>query len=157
MGYFLGRKRGLLLASLVFILGTGLMLGANGSRGLTLIYVGRVIAGLGIGAASNLTPIYISEIAPPAIRGRLIGLYELGWQAGGLVGFWINYGVSSDMPAGHEQWIIPFAIQLVPAGLFFLGIWYIRESPRWLMGRNRRDEAVANLSVSTHPTSGLNR
>lgn len=150
IGYFLGRKRGLLLASLVFIIGTALMLGASSSRGLTLIYVGRVIAGLGIGCASNLTPIYISEIAPPAIRGRLIGLYELGWQAGGLVGFWINYGVSENMPAevGRRQWIIPFAIQLVPAGAFFLGIWYIRESPRWLLGKNRRDEAIANLSVS---------
>lgn len=65
-----------------------MMLGANASRGLNLLYIGRVIAGLGIGAASNLTPIYISEIAPPAIRGRLIGMYEVGWQFGGLVGFW---------------------------------------------------------------------
>ncbi|KAG5786403.1 hypothetical protein H9Q71_014492, partial [Fusarium xylarioides] len=40
--------------------------------------------------ASNIIPIYISELAPPAIRGRLVGLYELGWQIGGLVGFWIN-------------------------------------------------------------------
>jgi MFS family permease len=62
IGYFFGRKRGLLIASLVFIIGTAMMLGANGSRGLNLIYVGRVIAGMGIGCASNLTPIYISEV-----------------------------------------------------------------------------------------------
>jgi hypothetical protein len=61
IGYFVGRKRGLLISSLVFIIGTSIMLGANGSRGLNLIYIGRVIAGLGIGCASNLTPIYISE------------------------------------------------------------------------------------------------
>ena len=61
IGYFLGRKRGLLVSSLVFIIGTSMMLGANGSRGLNLIYIGRVIAGMGIGCASNLTPIYISE------------------------------------------------------------------------------------------------
>ena len=61
IGYFLGRKRGLLIASLAFIVGTSIMLGDNGSRGLNLIYVGRVIAGMGIGCASNLTPIYISE------------------------------------------------------------------------------------------------
>lgn len=92
-GHFLGRKRGLLIASTVFILGAGLMLGANGARGLGLIYGGRVLAGFGVGMASNLTPIYISELAPPAIRGRLVGLYEFGWQIGGLVGFWINVSI----------------------------------------------------------------
>ena len=89
-GHFLGRRTGLQIFAALFILGAGLMLGANGQRGLGLIYGGRVLAGFGIGGASNLTPIYISELAPPAIRGALVGLYELGWQLGGLVGFWIN-------------------------------------------------------------------
>ncbi len=71
------------------------MLGTNGKRGLGLLYAGRVLAGVGVGGASNLTPIYISELAPPAIRGRLVGLYEMGWQIGGVVGFWINVGVFS--------------------------------------------------------------
>lgn len=90
LGHFWGRKIALLISALVFILGAGLMLGANGDRGLGLIYAGRVLAGLGVGAGSNITPIYISELSPPAIRGRLVGVYELGWQVGGLVGFWIN-------------------------------------------------------------------
>jgi MFS family permease len=90
IGHFWGRRIGLLVAGLVFILGAGLMLGVNGDRGLGLLYAGRVLAGLGVGAGSNITPIYISELAPPAIRGRLVGVYELGWQVGGLVGFWIN-------------------------------------------------------------------
>jgi MFS family permease len=60
------------------------MLAADGARGLGPIYGGRIVAGLGIGAASNLTPLYISEIAPPAIRGQLVGMYELGWQSGSL-------------------------------------------------------------------------
>jgi MFS family permease len=93
IGQLWGRKKGLMFAGMVFVLGAGLMLGATGERGLGLLYGGRVIAGLGIGCASNLTPIYIAEVAPPAIRGRLVGLYELGWQIGGLVGFWINYGL----------------------------------------------------------------
>lgn len=94
IGHFWGRKKGLMIAALVFILGAGLMLGANGDRGLGLIYAGRVLAGLGVGAGSNITPIYISELSPPAIRGRLVGVYELGWQVGGLVGFWINVSSS---------------------------------------------------------------
>lgn len=89
-GHFFGRRWGLMASALVFFLGAGLMLGANGDRGLGLIYGGRVLAGIGVGAGSNLCPIYISEMAPPAIRGRLVGVYELGWQLGGVVGFWIN-------------------------------------------------------------------
>ena len=83
--YFLGRKKSLWVYSMVFILGAGLMLGANGNRGLGLIYGGRVLAGLGVGGASMVVPIYIAEIAPPAVRGALVGIYELGWQIGGLV------------------------------------------------------------------------
>ena len=86
LGTLLGRKIGLLITALVFCLGAGVMLAANGARGLGPIYAGRIIAGLGIGAASNLTPLYISEIAPPAIRGQLVGMYEIGWQIGGIVG-----------------------------------------------------------------------
>jgi MFS family permease len=95
IGHFWGRRMGLMSAAIIFVLGAGLMLGANGSRGLGLIYAGRVLAGLGVGAGSNLTPIYISELSPPAIRGRLVGVYELGWQVGGLVGFWINVSAPS--------------------------------------------------------------
>ena len=84
--HYLGRKITLLVFAAVFVLGAGLMLGATGEKGLGLIYAGRVLAGLGVGGASMATPIYISEIAPSAVRGRLVGIYELGWQIGGLVG-----------------------------------------------------------------------
>ena len=86
-GHYFGRRWGLFIFAGVFILGAGMMLGANAERGLGLIYGGRVLAGIGVGAASNLSPIFCSEISPPAIRGRLVGLYEMGWQIGGLVGF----------------------------------------------------------------------
>jgi MFS family permease len=88
--FFLGRVRGLAVFSAIFTVGAAMMLGANGQRGLGLIYGGRVLAGIGVGGCSNLAPIYISEISPPAIRGRLVCMFEFGWQIGGLVGFWIN-------------------------------------------------------------------
>ncbi|KAK5091177.1 hypothetical protein LTR05_001357 [Lithohypha guttulata] len=144
-GHFLGRKKGLAIFAAIFTLGAGLMLGVNGDRGLGLLYGGRVLAGIGVGGASNLSPIFCAEIAPPAIRGRLVGLYELSWQIGGLVGFWINYGVDQTMAPSHRQWIIPFAVQLIPAGMLFGGIFLIKESPRWLFMRGRRQEGIRNL------------
>lgn len=98
-GHFFGRKVGIQVFSMLFVVGSALMLGANGQRGLGLIYGGRVLAGIGVGGTSNLSPIYVSEIAPPAIRGRLVGLYELSWQIGGLVGFWINVRLSLEHPS----------------------------------------------------------
>lgn len=95
--FFMGRTSGLAIFSAIFTLGAGLMLGANGDRGLGLIYAGRVLAGIGVGGTSNLAPIYISEISPPAIRGRLVCMFELGWQIGGLVGFWINVSIHQDL------------------------------------------------------------
>lgn len=144
--YYVGRRRSLWVYSMIFILGAGIMLGANGQRGLGLIYAGRVLAGFGVGGCSMIVPIYISELAPPAVRGRLVGIYELGWQIGGLVGFWINYGLTETMAPSHKQWIIPFAVQLIPAGLLFIGSFWIRESPRWLLSKNRREQALKNLS-----------
>nr|Q4U3U6.1 RecName: Full=Quinate permease; AltName: Full=Quinate transporter [Neurospora africana]AAY41161.1 qa-y [Neurospora africana] len=144
--YFLGRRRSLIAFSVVFIIGAAIMLAADGQRrGVDPIIAGRVLAGIGVGGASNMVPIYISELAPPAVRGRLVGIYELGWQIGGLVGFWINYGVNTTMAPTRSQWLIPFAVQLIPAGLLFLGSFWIPESPRWLFANGRREEAIKVL------------
>ncbi|KAM0472637.1 hypothetical protein ACHAPX_008598 [Trichoderma viride] len=143
--YFLGRRKSLLMFAALFMIGAGMMLGANGSRGLGLIIGGRVVAGFGVGGCSNMTPIYISELAPPAVRGRLVGLYELGWQIGGLVGFWITYGVNTTMAPSNTQWLIPFAVQLIPGGLLLIGAIFIPESPRWLFLKSKREEALKIL------------
>lgn len=146
LGWFFGRRIGLMVTAAVFCLGAGLMLGADGERGLGLIYAGRIIAGLAIGAASNLTPMYIAEIAPTAIRGRLVGLYELGWQIGGIIGFWINYAVNLHIKNPRAQWLWPFGVQLIPGGLFLMGALFLKESPRWLLSKGRDDQALKNLA-----------
>lgn len=143
--HFLGRRKSLFIFAGIFLVGAGIMLAASAERGLGTILAGRVLAGIGVGGASNMVPIYISELAPPAVRGRLVGIYELGWQIGGLVGFWINYGVNTTLAPTRSQWLIPFAVQLIPGGLLFLGVLWIKESPRWLFANGRRQEAMANL------------
>jgi len=154
--YFLGRKKSLWIFSAVFIVGAAMMLGATGAKGLGLIIGGRVLAGVGVGGASMIVPIYISELAPPAIRGRLVGIYELGWQLGGLVGFWINYGISETLKPSHSQWLIPFAVQLIPGGLLAIGSFWLKESPRWLLSKGRRDEALKNLAwIRNLPTDHI--
>ncbi|CEH17295.1 quinate permease [Ceraceosorus bombacis] len=145
-GVYLGRKWGLFAASLIFNVGSIIMTIASNNTGLGPIYGGRAIAGLAIGMASNLAPTYLSEIAPTAIRGRLIGMWEVGWQVGAIIGFWINYGVKQHQPdTSDSQWRIPYGFQLVPGALLLFGTLTMIESPRWLLTRGREEEAVRNL------------
>lgn len=80
----IGRRKTIMIAALVFLLGGTLMTAARGS--IDMVYGGRLIAGLGIGASSLTVPVYISETAPPSIRGRLIGIFEIASQGGGMLG-----------------------------------------------------------------------
>ncbi|GEQ68002.1 hypothetical protein JCM33374_g1668 [Metschnikowia sp. JCM 33374] len=144
--YYLGRKIPLIIAATTITIGSAIMLAASSSTGLGPIYAGRVIAGLAVGFSTNLTPVYLSEISPPAIRGRIIALYEIGWRIGDLVGFWINYGIDSHIPNSKKQWFIPFAVQLIPSGMFLAGAIIMKESPRWLMSVNKDEKALQNLT-----------
>ncbi|CAO2653802.1 Nn.00g032130.m01.CDS01 [Neocucurbitaria sp. VM-36] len=127
----IGRKKTMIIASSVFLLGGTLMTASRGS--LDMIYGGRAVAGLGIGASSMVVPVYISETAPPSIRGRLIGIFEIASQGGGMLGFWINYACDRTVNVDRQaQWIIPLAIQLIPGVLLLLGVAWCPESPRYL-------------------------
>ncbi len=150
LGHFMGRKRSLFIAATVFTIGAVIMCIATPKTHLTPIYVGRAIAGLAIGIASNITPMYISEIAPAPARGQVIGLWEIGWQAGGIVGFFINYGVIQTVPSSVKQWRIPFAVQLIPGGMLLIASFFLVESPRWLLSKGRVEEARKNLSFIRH-------
>lgn len=144
--FYLGRRISLIIAATLITVGSAIMLAASSKNGLGPIYAGRVLAGLAVGFSTNLTPVYLSEISPPAIRGRIIALYEIGWRIGDLVGFWINYGIDSHIAKSKTQWFIPFAIQLIPSGMFLAGSVLMRESPRWLFSVNRDDKALDNLT-----------
>lgn len=146
MSYYFGRRLPLIFAAVLITVGSAVMLAASSSIGLGPIYAGRVLAGIAVGMSTNLTVVYISEIAPPAVRGALISSYEIGWRVGDLVGFWISYGVDSTVPKGKTQWFIPFAIQLIPSVLFLVGSIFMKESPRWLFQVGRYEQAMKNLT-----------
>lgn len=86
----------------------------------------------GVGLASGVVPLYVAELAPPAIRGRLVGIYEISVQTGTCVGFWICYGVDKHMAETAVQWVTPFAVQLIPGGLMIIGMMFVPESPRYV-------------------------
>ncbi|TFL00418.1 general substrate transporter [Pterulicium gracile] len=141
-----GRKAGIVFAGVTNIIGAILQLCATSSTGLGIFLAGRVIGGMGVGAVSMVVPIYIAEISPTSIRGRLVGFYELLLQIGGVVGFWIPFAVNLNIPeTDAKQWHIPVALQLIPAGLLILGALYLPESPRWLLKKNRPEHALKNL------------
>lgn len=99
------------------------------------------------GGIAAVCPIYIAEISPPAIRGRLTGFFESSYQVGAVIGFWINYGIVHNIePSSSTAWRIPMGVQLVPAGLLALGIPFLRESPTWLLKRDREEQAYNVLS-----------
>lgn len=144
-----------MLAALVFLLGGTLMTASHGN--LNMIYGGRAIAGLGIGASSLTVPVYIAETAPPSIRGRLIGIFEIASQGGGMLGFWINYATDQTIDVRKQsQWIIPLALQLAPGVVLFFGMFWCPESPRWLARGDNFEGAEKILCTlrglpSSHP------
>jgi MFS family permease len=84
-----GRRLTVMASSAVFLVGATLMTSANGK--MNMVVAGRAVAGLGIGACSLVVPVYISETAPPSIRGRLIGIFEIASQGGGMLGTSLTY------------------------------------------------------------------
>lgn len=140
----LGRKISLMIFTVVFMIGAAIQVGAHHEIGV--IYGGRVIAGLGIGGMSSITPVFVSENAPPQYRGRIAGLFQEFLVIGSTFAYWLGYGVSIHMPANTKQWRVPVAIQLIPGGLMFIGLFFLKESSRWLMKQGRREEAINSLA-----------
>lgn len=139
----LGRRMTVIISDIIFILGAVFCtIGTVPSHSLGLIYAGRLLTGLGVGGIAAVSPIYIAEIAPPAIRGRLTGFFESFYQTGAVIGFWINYGIVHNIDSKNSiAWRIPMAVQLIPAGLLALMIPVLKESPTWLLKRGRDEEA----------------
>ena len=91
-------------------------------------------------------PSYIAELSIPSIRGILTGLFEVAYQIGSVIGFWINYGITQHISGTSSvSWKIPIAFQIVPAGILFIGAFFLHESPLVLMRKERVEDAYKTL------------
>ena len=134
----LGRKKVMILAALLFGLSA---IGTALPRTMVEFNVFRIIGGIGVGVASVVSPMYIAEIAPARMRGRLVLVNQLAIVFGALSSIIVSYFLSFN---GSWRWM--FASECVPVTLLLVGLTFVPESPRWLMEKGRRSEALAVLT-----------
>ncbi|PGG97111.1 hypothetical protein AJ79_09339 [Helicocarpus griseus UAMH5409] len=143
IGDIIGRRRTILYGSLVFFIGGGLQTCATG---IPMMLVGRIIAGLGVGALSTIVPVYQSEISPPHNRGKLACIEFTGNICGYAASVWVDY-FCSYIPNNYA-WRLPLAFQCIMGALLAVGSLIICESPRWLLDNDYDEEGmivIANL------------
>ncbi|GEP98400.1 sugar porter family MFS transporter [Chitinophaga cymbidii] len=134
-----GRKPGLMLAALIFTLSS---LGMAWSSGFTMFVIMRFAAGIGVGMASILSPLYIAEISPAHMRGRNVSINQLTIVIGILVTNLVNYTLADK---GDDAWRWMFGLGAVPSMIFLIGVAWLPESPRWLVGKGRLQQAEQTL------------
>jgi sugar porter (SP) family MFS transporter len=145
-----GRKRLLILAAALFVVTS---LGNALASSFAIFVAWRMLGGVAIGLASNLSPMYIAEISPAEARGRLVAINQLTIVLGILAAQFINWAIVRDLPAGATDefirtswygqagWRWMFALTAVPSLLFFFSMFFVPESPRWLVKNGASDRA----------------
>ncbi|OXG14265.1 monosaccharide transporter [Cryptococcus neoformans Ze90-1] len=139
------RKKAIALGSIWFIIGAIIQ---TTSFSFAQLVVGRFIGGLGVGLLSAVAPMYISEVAPPNIRGALLAMEGATIVIGIVVMFYITYG--SRFIENDWSFRLPFLIQMAPCILLGIGLWKLPYSPRWLAGAGRDADCLAALMRLRH-------
>jgi len=150
-----GRKRLLILAAVIF---AATSLGNALAGSFSVFIAWRIFGGVAIGLASSLSPMYISEVAPAAMRGKLVAINQLTIVVGILLAQVINWYLVRNLPAGatdefikhswfgQQGWRWMFGLTALPALLFFLGMIFVPESPRWLAKNGKAERARSVLN-----------
>jgi len=147
----LGRRNTLfILAALYFVSAIGSALAWNWIS----FIVFRLIGGIGVGASSVVAPMYIAEISPARIRGKMVALTQFNIVFGMLVAYFSNYFISS-LELGMIEWRWMLGVETIPAALFFILLFFIPLSPRWLMAQKRVQEARAVLHACGTDTGNV--
>lgn len=132
-----GRKKMLMIAALIFIVGT---LASSYAMSIHELVYARLVLGFGIGIASFTAPLYISEIAPPQMRGALVSLNQLAVTVGIFVSYFVDEHYAK---TGAWRWM--FGVGTIPAAVLFIGLLFLPDSPRWLCMRGKIVQAFYTL------------
>lgn len=141
-----GRKTVLMITAVLFAVSA---IGSALPENLLQFGIFRFIGGMGIGAASMVSPLYITEVSPARIRGKLVSYYQLAIVIGILIVFFANTLIQA---SGDEAWNVEYGWRymmgtgLIPAVLFLVALFFVPESPRWLTRAGRESEALAVLT-----------
>ncbi|KAK2758199.1 hypothetical protein FQN54_004043 [Arachnomyces sp. PD_36] len=171
----LGRKVSMMVAVVIFTAGSAIQAGAVN---VTMLFLGRAVAGLAVGMLTMVVPLYISEVSISSIRGGLVVLQQFSITFGILASYWIDYGSNyiggtrcapnipytggtAEAPAfdpyndvgldgctgqSEASWRLPLALQIFPAIVLGIGMIFFPDSPRWLLMKDRDDDALATLA-----------
>lgn len=134
----LGRRKMILMAAVVFVVGSVLS-GISPHKGFLFLIGSRILLGLAVGAASALVPAYMSEMAPARLRGRLSGINQTMIVSGMLLSYIVDF-LLKDLPI-TMAWRLMLGLAAVPAIILFLGVLKLPESPRFLIKNNKLDQA----------------
>jgi MFS transporter, SP family, arabinose:H+ symporter len=139
-----GRRRSLLLLALIYLVSA---LGCAAAWSWSALLTFRVLSGLAIGGSSVISPTYIAEISPARFRGRMVGFFQFNVVFGILLAYFSNFYVGL-FHIGAADWRWKLGMAVVPALCFFLALFQIPESPRWLVRQGRREEALNILKAN---------
>ncbi|KAF1954853.1 high affinity glucose transporter [Byssothecium circinans] len=137
-----GRKTTIQIGSAIWCIGSII---SCASQNIGMLIVGRFINGLSVGICSAQVPVYVSELAPPSRRGRVVGAQQWAITWGILIMFYISYGCT--FLEGPTAWRVPWGLQMLPAVVLFLGLILLPESPRWLARHDKWEECHAVLTL----------
>jgi MFS transporter, SP family, arabinose:H+ symporter len=149
LGQKIGGREALRIMAVLYLLSA---LGCALAWSWPVLLAFRLIGGLGIGGSSVLGPVYLAELAPAQLRGRLVGLFQINIVAGILLAYASNYAVASLIDGGHA-WRWQFGVAAIPAFLFLVFLFGIPRSSRWLVTQNRIEEARQVLEMMGTPNS----
>ncbi|KAI1380260.1 general substrate transporter [Hypoxylon crocopeplum] len=152
------RKVALQVACILWIIGSIIQCAA---RNVGTLCTGRAIAGLCVGIASSVVPIYQSEIAPKEIRGRVVSLQQWAITWGILIQYFVQYGAAqvgggpNDPDQPETAFRLPWGIQMIPAFVLFIGLFFFPYTPRWLASKDRWEEAIQVMAI-LHGSGDMN-
>jgi len=144
-----GRKKIIIVTSVIFIIGS---LISGLAPVVSMIIVGRIVIGLAIGVASFTVPLYISEISPKKIRGALVSLNQLAIT----IGIFVSYLVDLGFAETHEGWRWMFIVGVLPAIILGIGMFFLPDTPRWLLSKGKEKEAILALEKTVEPNDVKN-